>query len=235
MPGLSHLLDVSASSCYPPPSVSVAPQTDPISDSNSTLSVSLLSSIPLVRGDERSAEECAQDFPRGEYDCDGQQVDLREHNTWSTVSTDVSTVELAEVHVVNALAPFVLCSQLKPLMARSEQSFVINVSSMEGKFSRTKKPTHPHTNMAKASMNMLTRTCATEYAKSNIFMNSVDTGWVTYENPREFTATKQELGLAPPIDEVDGAARVLDPVFVALNTGYCQFGLFLKDYQPSKW
>jgi len=156
-------------------------------------------------------------------------------NSWVLRLGEVPTIEAAEVHVVNALAPFVVCSELRALMARSAPSYIVNVSSMEGKFSRTKKPTHPHTNMAKAALNMMTRTSADDFAKSGIFMNAIDTGWITYENPTELTARKQELGLEPPIDEEDGAARILDPVFTAYATGQSAFGMFYKDYHPSKW
>jgi NAD(P)-dependent dehydrogenase (short-subunit alcohol dehydrogenase family) len=147
----------------------------------------------------------------------------------------VSSIEAAEVHVVNALAPFVLCTELRALLERSAPSHVINVSSMEGKFSRTKKATHPHTNMAKAALNMMTRTSADDWARAGVFMNAIDTGWITYENPSELTARKQELGLEPPIDEEDGAARILDPVFTAYRSGRASFGMFYKDYLPSKW
>ena len=38
-----------------------------------------------------------------------------------------------------------------------------------------------------------------------------------------------------PLDEVDAAARILDPVFAGLATGEPQFGVFLKDYAPCEW
>lgn len=83
-------------------------------------------------------------FPLDQYDADGQQVDNRLHNSWVLSLDQVSTVECTEVHIVNALAPFILNSKLKPLMMKSGQpSFIINVSSMEGKFSRNKKVTYP--------------------------------------------------------------------------------------------
>jgi NAD(P)-dependent dehydrogenase (short-subunit alcohol dehydrogenase family) len=51
---------------------------------------------------------------------------------------------------------------------------------MEGVFNRpNKQSSHPHTNMAKASLNMITRTSAQQFINDNIYMNSVDTGWVT--------------------------------------------------------
>uniref|UniRef100_A0A6B2LHQ8 Oxidoreductase n=1 Tax=Arcella intermedia TaxID=1963864 RepID=A0A6B2LHQ8_9EUKA len=188
--------------------------------------------IPLTKEDESVDPSL---FPVKEYDEHGQQADRRVDNSWFTRIEDVSTVEMAEVHIVNTMAPFILTSKLRPLLTKDQPTFIINVSSMEGKFSRTKTAYHPHTNMAKASLNMMTRTCSREFAMHDIYMNSVDTGWITYENPLEYDSVKQILKLAPPIDEIDGASRILDPIFHALNTGEKYWGLFYKDYMPSSW
>ncbi len=143
------------------------------------------------------------------------------------------------MHLVNAVAPFILCGKLKRLMKRdrSEPGHIVNVSAMEGSFSRgTKTDKHPHTNMAKAALNMMTLTSAPDYAKSNIFMNAVDTGWVTDEDPAVHADRKrEELDFQPPLDIVDGAARVIDPVFNAINSGEFVRGLFFKDYKPTHW
>lgn len=116
-------------------------------------------------------------FPENEYDFNGQQVDLRAKNTWVLPLEEVSTVEATEVHMINALAPFVLNSKLKEMMMRSgDAGWILNVSSMEGRFASYKEAVHPHTNMAKAALNMMTCTSAKDYAFSKIYMNSVDTG-----------------------------------------------------------
>lgn len=184
--------------------------------------------------------DCGQEiFPEGRLDADLQQVDLRSKNSWRMTLADVPTAELLEVLLINAVAPFVLAARLKPLMLRSRSRtvHVVNVSAMEGVFARgTKTDRHPHTNMAKAALNMLTRTSAPDYARDGIHMNAVDTGWVTDEDPVLLAQRKQEVhDFQPPLDVVDGAARILDPYFSGLQSGHHVSGTFFKDYRPSPW
>ncbi len=177
-------------------------------------------------------------FPQGRLDEDLQQVDLRVMNSWRLKLADVSTPELLEVHLVNAIAPFILNSKLKPLLLRDNAGdrHIVNVSAMEGQFYRiTKSDKHPHTNMAKAALNMLTRTSALDYVKDGIYMNAVDTGWVTDEDPTVHVERKVADGFQPPLDIIDGAMRILDPYFTGLRTGVHTWGQFLKDYRPSAW
>jgi NAD(P)-dependent dehydrogenase (short-subunit alcohol dehydrogenase family) len=177
-------------------------------------------------------------FPAGRYDEDRQQVDMREVNSWRLRLHEVETPELLEVQLVNAVAPYILNARLKPLMLRTtgRHKHVVNVSAMEGQFYRsTKTDKHPHTNMAKAALNMMTRTSAPDFVKDGIHMNAVDTGWVSDEDPAAHAARKAELGFAPPLDIIDGAARIVDPIFVGRNTGSHLWGQFLKDYKPAPW
>jgi NAD(P)-dependent dehydrogenase (short-subunit alcohol dehydrogenase family) len=196
----------------------------------------VLSQVPLLAEDLVRGNHL---FPAGRLDQDLQQVDLRDFNSWRMTLAEVPTAELLEVHLVNAVAPFVLNARLKPLLAAvpTRDAHVVNVSAMEGQFYRRfKTDKHPHTNMAKAALNMLTRTSAADYVRDGIHMNAVDTGWVTDEDPATIAARKVAVhGFHPPLDIVDGAARVLDPVFDGHLTGRHAWGLFLKDYHPTPW
>ncbi len=166
-----------------------------------------------------------------------EPVDTSLQNSWVETLGTVTPREMVEAQVVNSMVPFLLCGQLKPLFLSSKKSrrFIVNVSSMEGKFNRKNKTRfHPHTNMAKAALNMMTRTSAIEYKRDNIYMNSVDTGWITQEHPLASRRNSRNKGMVPPLDCIDGAARVLAPVFDGIS-GEPQSGLFLKDYRVSEW
>lgn len=195
-----------------------------------------LSQLRLAEEDHRDQRDL---FPEGLLDQDLQQVDLRDRNSWRLLMHEVSSVELLETQLVNAVAPFLLNARLKPLMLRTPErdKHVVNVSAVEGQFYRKFKTTrHPHTNMAKAALNMMTRTSAADYHGDGIHMNAVDTGWVSDEDPLHIARRKAaEDGFSPPLDIVDGAARIVDPILSGVNTGVHVWGRFLKDYKPTDW
>jgi NAD(P)-dependent dehydrogenase (short-subunit alcohol dehydrogenase family) len=188
-------------------------------------------------------------FPHGILDQDLQQVDLRTHNSWRLTLAEVPTLELLEVLLVNATAPFVMTARLKGLMLRHREAppgtatsgdpakHVVLVSAMEGQFYREHKTDrHPHTNMAKAALNMIVRTSAPDYARDGVHLNAVDTGWVTDEDPAHLAERKvEEHAFSPPLDIVDGAARIVAPIMEGFRTGEHPAGLFFKDYRPVPW
>jgi len=171
-------------------------------------------------------------------DAGGLVPDTHDANSWTQHVQEVDPLELLEVQLANMTAPFLLISKLRPAMAASaaRRKYIVNVSAMEGVFSRRYKgPGHPHTNMAKAALNMLTRTSAGEmFETDGILMTSVDTGWITDERPHPTKVRLAEEGFHAPLDLVDGAARVYDPI-VQGEAGVDLFGIFLKDYRRSDW
>ncbi len=198
--------------------------------------IAFLSQVPLMPGDELVDVD---DFPEGRFDKDGQQEDRRDVNSWMLKLEDVHLVEFLEVMYINVVAAFLFCSRLRLQMKKRDNetpSFIINVSAMEGNFYDPEKNwRHPHTNMAKAALNMMTRTSASEFREDRIFMNAVDPGWVTNERP--FPRGNSELNrrVRMAIDEVDGAARICDPIFRALNDNEVCSGLLFKNYMVHPW
>ena len=179
-------------------------------------------------GSSNCSSQLSTYFPPGFVDEHNQQIDLRPVNSWVEKIEDVNIYELVEVLTINTIVPFYITQQLLPCL-KSEKgkgySYVINVSSMEGKFSRYKASTHPHTNMAKASLNMMTRTCGIDLKKNyKIIMVSVDTGWNTIEEPLSYD-------IKAPLDCIDGAARILDPIYSGLKHP----GIFYKDFVKTTW
>ncbi len=200
---------------------------------------------PVLATDAVTADELTQqaltagsaDLER--IDAGGLLPDVVDTNSWVQAVGSVGELELLEVQLCNSVAPFILVSRLRPAMAASaaRRTYVVNVSAMEGQIGgrRYKGPGHPHTNMAKAALNMLTRTSAQEMFESDgILMTAVDTGWITDERPHTTKVRLAAEGFKAPLDLVDGAARVYDPI-VRGESGEDLYGVFLKDYEPAPW
>jgi NAD(P)-dependent dehydrogenase (short-subunit alcohol dehydrogenase family) len=145
---------------------------------------------------------------------------------------------LIEVNLINHISPYILISELTDLMAKStyNERFIINVTSSEGQFSYVNKTVfHPHTNMTKAALNMLTRTSASDYVEKSIFMNSVDVGWVStgaHEAKRQRLFDNLQI---PPLDSVDGAMRIIHPILEIKQGNRDLYGKLLKNYQVVDW
>lgn len=167
----------------------------------------------------------------------GQPVDNREKTSWNSTLEEISMYELVEVNLINQIAPYFLIKELKPLFLNShfEERFIVNVTSSEGIFSYTNKTIfHPHTNMTKAALNMMTLTSAKEFAVDSIFMTSVDVGWISTGAKESLRKKQFEEGYIPPLDSVDGASRIFDPIVGGIN-GKSIFGVLLKNYKVSQW
>ena len=194
----------------------------------------VLTALALTAGSASPARIAASTA----IDAGGLVPDLHSANSWTQRVGEVDPLELLEVQLCNTTAPFILISALRPVMsaATARRKYIVNVSAMEGQFSRAYKgPGHPHTNMAKAALNMLTRTSAQEMLDTDrILMTAVDTGWITDERPHPTKQRLAEEGFHAPLDLVDGAARVYDPV-VQGEAGRDLYGCFLKDYAPAAW
>ena len=216
------------------------------------------SQLAVLPSDVETSDGAAANalFPKGALDVNEQQIDLRAKTSWTTKLGEVETPELLEVLAVNAAAPFVLNGKLRALMVETatrkgapaeadeddrnrspNRAFIVNVSAMEGKFYRYKTPNHPHTNMAKAALNMMTATSAADYANDNVYMNAVDTGWINDENPMHVAARiAKEHEFQTPIDEEDAAARCVAPILEGVrDAAEPPFGKFFKDYAESEW
>ncbi|MCP3924996.1 MAG: SDR family NAD(P)-dependent oxidoreductase [Desulfobacterales bacterium] len=178
-------------------------------------------------------------FPEEKKDYFKQPLDLRDKNTWVSKLADVDSFELIEANLINNIAPFLINSKLKTLLIKSKfkEKFIINVTSSEGQFSYTLKTVfHPHTNMTKAALNMMTKTSARDYAESNIFMNSVDVGWVSSGNPEEKKQRLIENGFAHPLDVIDAAARIYDPVINGIEGEETpESGKLFKNFKSIDW
>ncbi|MBA4191135.1 MAG: oxidoreductase [Planctomycetaceae bacterium] len=192
-----------------------------------------LALLPLLPGDETASDH----FPVGQLDQDQQQLDLRPENSWGLPQESVSTIELVEAHAINCLAPFLLLRELRPLFRAGapRDRFAVMVSALEGQFAGEKTGRHPHTNMAKAALNMLVRTSAAEFAADRVFLTAVDPGWFSVQAAAPAAERFTTEGGRVPLDADDAASRILDPIFSGVESGQPASGVLFKDYRPVRW
>lgn len=168
----------------------------------------------------------------------GQPVDAREKTSWNSTLDEINIEELLEVNLINQISPYLLISELKSMMVKSKnlKRFVINVTSSEGQFSYLNKTVHhPHTNMTKAALNMLTRTSAADFISDGIYMNAVDVGWISTGAHEEKRKRLFDENKVPPLDSVDGAMRIMMSACDVLEEKNDHHGVLLKDYKPVDW
>ena len=175
---------------------------------------------------------------------DGQPYDFSKgKNSWNFEFDEIPFQEFTEVQIINTWTPYYLCVKLKPLMMNSPfpDKYIVNVTSVEGIFNHYKRSSHVHTNMAKAALNMFTRTCGSYLKDIGIYMTCVDTGWVSPMNEMNSLLDKDKKNsyenefVNVPLDELDGAMRVLHPIIEGIKNKNYLYGILLKDYVKSPW
>lgn len=168
----------------------------------------------------------------------GLPVDEREKNSWNSKLDEIGLPELLEVNLINQIAPYILIKELKPLFLNSDftEKFIVNVTSSEGMFSYTNKTEcHPHTNMTKAALNMMTLTSGKDLVNDSIYMTSVDVGWISTGAKESLREKQFKAGYIPPLDPVDGASRIIDPIIQGINGNNYWYSVLLKNYKVTNW
>jgi len=170
----------------------------------------------------------------------GLPVDHREKTSWNSNLSEIGLEELLEVNLINHISPYLLIQGFTSLMQKDyTPRFIINVTSSEGQFSYGNKTVfHPHTNMTKAALNMLTRTSGKEYESKRTYMTAVDVGWISTGATEKLREQQFEAGYIPPLDSVDGAARILHPIIERLSNPFTSTsfaGRLLKNYKIQDW
>ncbi|VXB85115.1 Oxidoreductase [Flavobacterium sp. 9AF] len=199
--------------------------------------VNLIANKTPISKEIKALEYNVSEFTEIQLNRFGQPIDAREKTSWNSTLNEVSLHELVEVNLINQMAPYYLIKEFKPLLLNStfNEKFIINVTSSEGIFSYTNKTTfHPHTNMTKAALNMLTLTSGKEFANDQIYMSCVDVGWISTGAKEELRKKQFEKGYIPPLDSVDGASRIVHPIIEGIKGNYL-YGVLLKNYKVASW
>jgi NAD(P)-dependent dehydrogenase (short-subunit alcohol dehydrogenase family) len=150
--------------------------------------------------------------------------DIPHLNSWDKKIDEISPEEIVECTLINQLVPTLLINKLKPRL--QSPKFIINVTSLEGSFHNNKNDKHPHTNMCKASMNMLIRTLG-EDSDKDLHVYAINPGYVSGVCPQ---LSKYAIGLD------DGASRIIYPI-VRLGLGHAltKDYAMMQNYKPASW
>ncbi len=135
-------------------------------------------------------------------------------NSWTMTIEDLDQGEMEEIFRTNVVGPTIMIQTLLPLLKKSNyHPTIINVHAREGLITVKKTKFHIHTNYGKTCLHMLTKCLIEHDLKTNdgktFRIHGCCPGFISideyYENERPW--------IVPPIDEIDGASRILFPLF----------------------
>ena len=166
-----------------------------------------------IRSREKNVADIPSQSDTNRYG-DPKYTTETEINSWNMKIGDYTQHEMEELFRINSVGPVLLTQALMPLLQKAKKPYLINVHAKEGLFDVCKTESHIHTNMSKASLAMFTRCMARARSRNKVSVHGCDPGWISID--------EYDLGespwIVPPLDEIDGAARILFPLWKNLNS-----------------